>query len=124
MQLPKRPCVRYGCKALTNGGYCEAHKPKRPSARAQGYDSRWDGYSKAFLRDNPFCCDPFGRHRGQVIRATVTGHKVAHKGNTQMLWDKSNHYPLCSGCNAYQCVTEEGGFGNKAVVKTVGNSSH
>jgi hypothetical protein len=44
--------------------------------------------------------------------ATVTGHKQAHRGNEAMLWDAANHYALCAGCNAYQCVKFEGGFGN------------
>jgi hypothetical protein len=45
------------------------------------------------------------------VQATVTGHRIAHKGDFRLLWDKSNHYPLCVPCNAYQCATQEGGFG-------------
>jgi hypothetical protein len=86
----------------------------RPSARALGYNSKWDRYSKGFLRTHPFCVDPFGRHRGVLIEARVTAHKIAHKGNEALMWNPDNHYPLCVACNSYQCATTEGGFGNKA----------
>lgn len=110
MLRPKHPCQR--CPALTTTRYCEAHTPKRPSARAAGYTSQWDRYSKAFLAKHKICADPFGLHRGNLVTATVTGHKVAHKGDNYRMWDRANHYPLCTACNAYQCVKLEGGFGN------------
>src|SRR6266567_5505287 len=112
MFKPKHLCASSGCREITNARFCAVHQPKRPSARAAGYDSRWDTYSRGFLRRHGFCCDPFARHRGQIVRATVTGHKLAHKGNAQLMWDPANHYPLCASCNAYQCVMTEGGFGN------------
>ena len=112
MFKPKRACRKPGCSALTSARYCDEHIPKRPSARLAGYTSRWDEYSKRFLSTHPFCTDLFGLHRGKRVQATVTGHRVAHKGNPELMWAQSNHYPLCSSCNAYQCVKEEGGFGN------------
>ena|SRR5437016_5588404 len=121
MLKPKHPCASPNCREVTDRRYCSEHfaeqrakqRTKSPSARAAGYDARWDRYSRGFLRGNPFCCDPFARHRGQIVRATVTGHKLAHKGNETLLWDRDNHYPLCSGCNSYQCAKYEGGFGNR-----------
>ena len=117
MLKPKHPCASPGCRETTNAKYCNGHRQKRPSARVAGYDSRWDSYSRSFLRRNPFCADPFARHRGQIVRATVTGHKQAHKGDQFLLWNPGNHSPLCAGCNAYQCVKEEGGFGNERRIK-------
>ena len=112
MFKPKRACRKPGCISLTSARYCDEHIPKRPSARLAGYTSRWDEYSKRFLSTHPFCTDPFGLHRGKRVQATVTGHRVAHKGNSELMWAQSNHYPLCQSCNAYQCVKREGGFGN------------
>ena len=112
MLKPKHLCAcRPGCPALTSGAYAAGHEPRRPSARRQGYSSRWDAYSKHFLAAHPLCSDPFGRHRGELVKATVTGHRIAHKGDFRLLWEKANHYPLCASCNAYQCAKEEGGFG-------------
>jgi 5-methylcytosine-specific restriction endonuclease McrA len=89
------------------------NRSERARARAQGYSAKWDRYSKAYLRLHPFCCDPFGRHRGRLIDATVTGHREAHRGDAHKMWDATNHYPLCAACNAYQCATFEGGFGHE-----------
>ena len=117
---PPHPCATPGCRALiTIGNYCKQHRSVRPTARAQGYDAKWDRYSKSFLRRNPFCVDPFRRHPGRLIEATVTGHKQAHRGNDVLLWDESNHYALCASCNAYQCAKFEGGFGNASEVLRV-----
>ena len=113
MLKPKHPCAKPGCRATCSGRFCDSHRPKRTSARSQGYNSKWDRYSVGFLRRNPFCSDPFGQHRGQVVRSTVTGHRKAHRGDETLLWTPSNHYPLCAPCNALQCVREEGGFGNQ-----------
>jgi 5-methylcytosine-specific restriction enzyme A len=110
---PPHPCAQPGCRTLIRvGNYCDAHRQARPSARKQGYNSKWDRYSKQFLRRNPICADPFHRHPGQLVEATVTGHKQAHRGDEALLRDPANHYPLCASCNAYQCVKFEGGFGN------------
>jgi 5-methylcytosine-specific restriction endonuclease McrA len=115
MLKPPHPCARAGCRALIRiGNYCAEHRAVRPTARSQGYDARWDKYSKSFLSRNPFCVDPFHRHPGELVEAKVTGHKVAHKGDENLLMDPNNHYPLCVGCNAYQCVKFEGGFGRAA----------
>lgn len=83
-------------------------------ARRQGYDAQWDRYSKQFLKRNPFCVDPFRRHPGQLVPATVTGHKQAHRGDPILLRDPANHYALCGPCNSYQCAKFEGGFGREA----------
>jgi len=120
---PPHPCARPGCRALIRiGSFCDAHRPARTSARAQGYNARWDRYSKDFLRRNPFCVDPFGRHRGHLVPATVTGHKQAHRGDEALLWDPANHYALCNGCNAYQCAKFEGGFGRASQQRTESKS--
>ena len=109
MLRPKHPCAHAGCRETTSSRYCEKHREKRPSARTAGYDARWDRYSKGFLRNNAFCCDPFGRHRGEIIPAAVTGHKTAHKGNEAMLWDASNHYAGSTFRTYMEVVNSTGG---------------
>jgi 5-methylcytosine-specific restriction protein A len=111
------PCEYPGCGALiASGKYCNSHRlPRRPqqkNARQSGYSGRWDAYAKGYLRKHPFCCDPFHRHAGVLIEATVCGHRVPHRGDTHLLWNPDNHYPLCGPCNSFQCAKFEGGFGN------------
>lgn len=115
MKKPPHPCAQTGCRLTTDARYCVEHQPKRPNASALGYGSKWRRYSAEFIGENPWCCDPFNRHPGQCVPSSVTGHRVAHKGNREMLWNRANHYALCASCNAYQCARFEGGFGNARI---------
>lgn len=65
----------------------------RLSARARGYDSRWQAARRAFLRSHPFCvaCSSEGRHR----QAEHVHHSTPHRGDQRIFWDRSRWVPLC-----------------------------
>ncbi|WJR76008.1 HNH endonuclease [Bradyrhizobium sp. NP1] len=65
---------------------------RRPSAHQRGYDSKWKRESKAFLAlpQNRFCACGCGRI------ADVVDHKVPHRGDMKLFWDRSNWQPLAS----------------------------
>jgi 5-methylcytosine-specific restriction protein A len=52
-------CPTPGCPTLTPAGRCAACQAKasqgRGSARAKGYDARWDSTRAAYLREHPYC---------------------------------------------------------------------
>lgn len=52
----------------------------------------WKTASKQFLFSNPVCyfCG---------AASEVTDHKVPHKGDELLFWDKSNWMPLCKKCH-------------------------
>ena len=81
---------------------------RRPSADGRGYDSKWRRESKAFLAlpENRLCACGCGQ------LADMVDHKVAHKGDRHLFWDRSNWQPMARGCNSRKAVREEGGFGN------------
>lgn len=60
------------------------------SASERGYDSRWQKAREGWLKANPLCvmCD-------RATPATVVDHKVAHRGDKDLFWDKSNWQSLC-----------------------------
>lgn len=65
---------------------------RRPSARARGYDSKWDRERTAYLKVHnrcAFCSAP----------ATVVDHKIPHRGDKSLFWDRSNWQPLCGPCH-------------------------
>jgi len=77
---------------------CEARRKaeadkRRPSARARGYDSRWDVERTAFLKAHPKCarCE---------APATVVDHKIPHRGDKKLFWNRSNWQPLCVTCHS------------------------
>jgi 5-methylcytosine-specific restriction endonuclease McrA len=65
---------------------------RRPSASRRGYDSKWQRESKAFLAlpQNRYCACGCGR------LADCVDHKVPHRGNMKLFWDRSNWQPLAS----------------------------
>lgn len=118
--LPSRSCKSIGCSGVgLADGFCnnchidgKARDP-RPTARQRGYDNRWQAYQKSFLLSHPVCADPYQRHP-QIVRASqVVDHVIAHRGNMQLFWDRTNHQPLCSPCHNFKTATVDGGFGRQ-----------
>jgi len=96
---PKRPCRHPGCAKLSDGVYCEEHRNlyARENAAERGYDSKWRNARLRFLRENPLCVQC--RKRGKLVPATVVDHKIPHRGDRQLFWDKNNWQPLCKSCH-------------------------
>lgn len=65
---------------------------RRPSARERGYDSKWDRERQAFLKVHSKCARC-------PSAATVVDHKVPHRGDRKLFWDRSNWQPLCRTCH-------------------------
>ena len=82
---------------------------RRPTAPKRGYDSKWRRESKAFLArpENRFCVCGCGKP------AEMVDHRIAHKGDMRLFWDRSNWQPMTRACNSRKAVREEGGFGNR-----------
>ena len=81
-----RPCRHSGCPNLTDGLYCEEHKPMytdRPSASKRGYGSKWQRVSHAYLRRNPLCVHCLAT--GRYVQATVTDHIIPHRNRHELL---------------------------------------
>lgn len=58
----RQVCPTPGCPNLTPGGRCPSCQAKasrrRGSARAKGYDARWERTAARYLREHPYCeCD-------------------------------------------------------------------
>ena len=91
------------CKARS----AKSYEQQRGSASARGYDQRWRIESKAWLAalGAPLCACGCGR------KANVVDHRVAHKGNQALFWDKTNWQPMAFSCNSRKAAKHEGGFG-------------
>jgi 5-methylcytosine-specific restriction protein A len=66
---------------------------RRGSARARGYDSRWDRASLRFKRQHPLClgCQAVDR----LSPTTVTDHVIPHRGDHDLMWDERNWQAAC-----------------------------
>lgn len=65
----------------------------RGSARARGYDSRWERLRLRYLQHHPLCV--MCRAQGRVEAATVVDHKIPHRGDQKLFWDEANWQALC-----------------------------
>lgn len=65
----------------------------RPSARARGYDGRWDKARKSYLASHPHCV--MCAQQGQQGKAEHVDHIKAHKGDQALFWSMANWQGLC-----------------------------
>jgi 5-methylcytosine-specific restriction endonuclease McrA len=52
--------------------------------------------------------------------ALEVDHKIPHKGNLELFWNRNNWQVLCGACHARKTATEDGGFGRPAVDRNIG----
>lgn len=77
---------------------------KKTSA-ARGYGYKWQKARVDFLRAHPLCA--YHMKRGQVVAATVVDHKVPHRGDLKLFWDRKNWQGLCKACHDSVKAKEE-----------------
>lgn len=119
--LPDRICacgkrVAYGTKCACVVKREQMKQQARPSAFARGYTKQWARESKAFLTlpGHDRCACGCGR------KADMVDHRIAHKGDMGLFWDRSNWQPMNRRCNSRKAVASEGGFGHRGVGSNFG----
>jgi 5-methylcytosine-specific restriction enzyme A len=116
---PPHPCNHAGCHALVrDASKCDRHRTDdrrevdamRGTAVHRGYGSRWRKERQAYLGEHPWCtaCEAQGR----IVKAEVVDHKVPHKGDPEIFWDRSNWQSLCKRHHDIKTATESG-FGRR-----------
>lgn len=114
---PKTICRYPGCNELCTGDYCGKHKKQvnkeRNSINSKIYNSKWRKASKSYLKDHPLCEEC--KKEGRLTPATEVDHKVPHKGDMKLFWDKDNWQALCKSCHSKKTALEDGGFGNSPI---------
>lgn len=85
-------------------------REQRASAHARGYTRKWEKARLAYLRVHPLCvaCET---EEHQLTAATVVDHKVPHRGDMTLFWDRSNWQSLCKRHHDRKTATSDGGFG-------------
>lgn len=67
------------------------------TAAERGYGARWQKASKGYLRKHPLC--EFHRQKGLAVAATLVDHKIPHRGDMALFWDRNNWQGLCDFCH-------------------------
>lgn len=86
--------------------------PARKSAAQRGYDHRWQKARAVFLRQHPLCqCPTCDEGNKRVTLATVVDHKIPHRGDKTLFWDRSNWQALAKQCHdSYKQRLEKSGI--------------
>jgi 5-methylcytosine-specific restriction protein A len=100
---PASPCRNRSCPATTlhRSGYCEKHRPKRPSSASRGYDKAWQRIRDEYLTYHPLC---------ERCRETATD--VHHKRGIEAGHGWNNLEALCHKHHSEETAKKGGGFGN------------
>ena len=72
--------------------------PSRQGARQRGYDTRWDKARATFLSHRPYC-EMITEGRQCRAPATTVDHRIPHRGDQTLFWDKTNWQALCTSCH-------------------------
>jgi hypothetical protein len=69
-------------------------------ANERGYTYRWQKASKGFLAKHPLCeCPDCQAGKKRVIPATVVNHRIPHRGDMTLFWDRSNWECMSKTCH-------------------------
>jgi 5-methylcytosine-specific restriction protein A len=70
------------------------------SSTARGYTYRWQKEGKAFLELHPLCqCADCDEGRKRLLPATVVDHRIPHRGDMRLFWDRSNWQAMSKPCH-------------------------
>lgn len=110
--MPSRPPVHGAVRRqreakATRYAYDEA----RGTASQRGYTSRWSKASKGYRAKHPLCV--LCQAKGLIVAADVVDHRVPHKGDTVLFWDRDNWQSLCKTCHDRKTATEDSGFARR-----------
>ena len=113
----KHPCNQPGCRELTSGRYCEAHRKEsnrrynkysRDHESVMRYGTEWRKIRAAFIQANPLCHKCLDH--GNLVPAVHVHHIVPLRdGGTH---DHNNLMPLCIACHSAHHAKEGTRFGD------------
>ncbi|MDH7795795.1 5-methylcytosine-specific restriction protein A [Beijerinckia sp. GAS462] len=84
--------VQAGALCVCQAARRRINDRRRPSAHERGYTSKWQRERAEYLRLHPHCT-----FCGRI--ANVVDHRIPHKGDMPLFWDRSNWQPLCVPCH-------------------------
>lgn len=72
-------------------------RASKGTANQRGYNYAWQKARLVHLAAHPLCL--YCERAGKVAAATVVDHKVPHRGDKALFWDRSNWQSLCKSCH-------------------------
>lgn len=88
---PRFACLDTGLRSLKDGSW---RTYGNDSSTARGYGYKWQQARIGYLAAHPLCCMCEAEDR--VTLATVVDHKIPHRGDQVLFWDRTNWQGLCA----------------------------
>jgi len=102
---PKRPCLRPGCAALVENGYCKIHAEYarlpdkwRGSSHSRGYGAAHRRIREATMRRDSWLCQRC-LAEGRTTPATDSHHKMKLRTRPDLHLVHENRVSLCRECH-------------------------
>jgi 5-methylcytosine-specific restriction protein A len=67
----------------------------RRKTTERGYGWQWQQARALFLQQHPLCEMCAKERPPRTTAATVVDHRIPHRGDQQLFWDRSNWQALC-----------------------------
>lgn len=77
----------------------------KQTSSQRGYGYKWQKAREGHLRTSPLCV--YCQREGRVTAASVVDHKVPHRGDMGLFWDRTNWQSLCASCHSGTKQREE-----------------
>lgn len=101
-------CAEPGCPVIVPKGRCPQHshaqrlENRRFTGPGMNYGRRWQKAAKEFLAEHPWCV-----HRATCGHtATLVDHRIPHRGDETLFWDRTNWQPMCVECHGVKTAEE------------------
>lgn len=96
--MPKLPTLKSTVPMLSSaavpvlqaGGW----RTSDQTSAQRGYGYKWQKAREQFLQQNPLCIRC--KAEDKITVATVVDHRIPHRGDQKLFWDRKNWDPLCT----------------------------
>jgi 5-methylcytosine-specific restriction protein A len=75
----------------------DSWRSDKRTSNQRGYTYEWQQARLSFLDENPLCV--YCEREGQVTAACIVDHRIPHRGDKVLFWDRSNWQSLCKPCH-------------------------
>lgn len=85
----------------------------KQSSSKRGYGYAWQKARAGYLVSHPLCV--YCEREGRVTAATVVDHRIPHRGDQALFWDKANWQALCATHHSRDKQREEARMGSDVI---------
>ena len=100
-----KPRLASAPSRLAQAVSADSWRAGKEGSTARGYGYRWQQERLRYLAQHPLCvaCDA----KGLTVAADVVDHRIAHRGDERIFWDRSGWQSMCVECHNRKREAEE-----------------